>query len=399
MEIGHFSIPDIMKNTINIALFGFGCAGQGFAKSLEARHSQEFCIKHVCVRASDKTRPSSPYLLTTNHQDVWDDKSIDVVVELIDDAEVALDIAQKALSRHIPVITANKKMIATHFSTLRNWQAQFQTPILYEAACAASIPVIRCLEDFYSTDSISRIEGVVNGSTNYILEKVKHGHSYASALKEAQEAGFAEADPSMDVDGFDAAFKLCLLVSHGFGAQITPEDIPRFGISGVQKEDFEYARREGKELKLMVQAKQTSEGLKVWAGPALAEPWYKEIANEFNALEIKSNNIGSQRLSGKGAGSLPTGQAAMADLFSLGKNYRYSYSKNNLEATMFFHGDVPICIRFEKQHAAQFDYFTTIVKKTSIHKWIYVEGTISWEKIKESKIGELKGQLIIYLGC
>src|SRR6187455_910603 len=187
---------------LKLGLFGFGCVGQGLYHVLEETPGIKAEIKRICVKHRGKARPLSEDLFTFEANDILNDPDIDVVVELIDDADAAFLIVKSALENGKAVVTANKKMLAEHLEEIYRLQQQYDRAVLYEGSVCGSIPILRNLEEYYDNDLLTGIEGIFNGSTNYILSKVfDERSSYAEALKKAQELGFAESDPSLDVKG------------------------------------------------------------------------------------------------------------------------------------------------------------------------------------------------------
>src|SRR5688572_22872765 len=197
------------KKNLKLGVFGFGCVGQGLYHVLHETHGVKAEIKKICVKNRTKQRPIPETFFTFNKEEILNDPEIDVVIELIDDAKAAFEIVKTALEHGKAVVTANKKMLAENLQEIYNLQKKHGKPVLYEGAVCGSIPILRNLEEYYDNDLISSIEGIFNGSTNYILTKVfEEKKSYADALKKAQELGFAESDPSLDVKGYDPKYKL-----------------------------------------------------------------------------------------------------------------------------------------------------------------------------------------------
>ena len=209
---------------LQIGLFGFGVVGEGIYKVLLQTPSLSAAIKKVCIKHADKKRDADASLFTTRYEEILNDPEIDLVVELIDDAKEAYKIVSTALKNKKSVVSANKKMIAEHLPELISLQNENGVSFLYEAAVCGSIPIIRNLEEYYDNDLLQSICGIVNGSTNYILTKIiEEGLSYQEALQKAQQLGFAESDPSLDVEGLDATNKLTILLAHDYGIITRPE--------------------------------------------------------------------------------------------------------------------------------------------------------------------------------
>ncbi|MES2689448.1 MAG: homoserine dehydrogenase, partial [Bacteroidota bacterium] len=240
------------KQTIKIGLFGFGCVGQGLYDVLHQTKGIKAEIVRICVKDKNKERSLPSQYFTFDKKDILEDENIDVVVELIDDADEAFEIVTTALKNGKAVVTANKKMLAEHLKTIYELQQQTKRPVLYEGAVCAAIPIIRTLEEYYDNDLLSSIEGIFNGTTNYILTKtVEENKTYDEALKQAQKLGFAESNPKLDVEGYDPKFKLAILATHAFGLFINPDQIVNVGIHHLSPNDVLYANEKGFRLKLV----------------------------------------------------------------------------------------------------------------------------------------------------
>ncbi len=321
------------RKQLNIGLFGFGCVGYGLYEVLNKTNGLNARINKICVKNEHKDRPIGKELFTYNPLDILDDISINVVVELIDDADAAYEITRAALQRGKAVVTANKKMIAEHFWELLQLQQEFQVPLLYEAACCASIPIIRNLEEYYDNDLLESIEGIVNGSTNYILSKTSTENlSYAEALYQAQKQGFAESNPILDVGGFDAKYKLVILIAHAFGFVAKPEEILNVGIDRLGPLELNYAKEKGFKIKLVAHARKSEKGeIQAFVLPKFIESDDKlfTVDDVFNGIKTKSYFSDVQFFSGKGAGAFPTASAVLSDISALSYDYRYEYKKYN----------------------------------------------------------------------
>jgi homoserine dehydrogenase len=273
------------------------------------------------------------------------------VVELIDDAEAAYAIASRALRAGKPVVTANKRMIANKLPDLLRLQRETGVPFLYEAAVAGSIPILRVLEEHYANDPLHVIEGIVNGTTNYILSTMTRDRSlndpaYAGALKDAQAKGFAESDPTMDVEGWDASFKAVLLALHAYGATLRPDQVIRRGISSVRNGDIAFARREGAVIKLLARVRSTASGLCASVLPTLlpgGDPLAR-VDRELNAVRLEGAFSEGQWMVGKGAGAIPTASAVLSDLSALRGGYRYAYRKRVTAPRLLSSGEWPVAL-------------------------------------------------------
>jgi homoserine dehydrogenase len=391
------------RKKLTIGLFGFGCVGKGLFELLEKTPALNAVIKRVCIKDPTKERSAPLNLFTTNGNEILDDKEINVVVELIDDAEAAKIIVTTALNRGKAVVSANKKMIAQDFGELLLLQKKNDVPFLYEAACCASIPVIRNLEEYYDNDLLQSIEGIINGSTNYILTRTaKDKISYDDALKKAQENGFAESDPTLDVSGTDARNKLVILIAHAFGNIVDPDSILTVGIDRLRKLDHQYAAEKESSIKLVAKAWRVGEG-KVGALviPKLVnkDNWLYQVNDEFNGLITQSSFSDTQFFVGKGAGSYPTASAVISDISALSYDYRYEYKKINAVSTIPHSPDLILKVFCSYPDIFSSDvnkHFDTINETYSGNGFGYTTGIISNEKLaKLAKRKDLECSFIL----
>ena len=246
--------PDSKK--LVLGLFGFGVVGKGLYEVLKSTPGLNATIKKICIKDPGKLRSIPAENFTTDPLSILNDPEINVVVELIDDAFAAFEIVSQSLRNGKAVVSANKKMIAGNFEKLLALQFEYAVPLLYEGSCCASIPIIRNLEEYYDNDLLSSIKGIVNGSTNYILTKIsEQGLTFRDALLQAQQLGFAESNPKLDIEGEDAANKLAILLAHAFGAITDTEAIIYAGITSLKPGDTEVAKQKGLTIKLVATAK------------------------------------------------------------------------------------------------------------------------------------------------
>lgn len=344
---------------LKIGLFGFGCVGHGLYEVLQQTPGLDAEIKTIVVKQKNKKRSLAPEQFSYDKSEILNDAEINLVVELIDDPDAAFEIVKHALSKGKAVVSANKKMIAEHFEELLELQNRFQTPFLYEAAVCASIPIIRNLEEYYDNDLLRSIEGIVNGSTNYILSKTaSEGLSYPQALQQAQELGYAESNPTLDTGGFDAKFKLLLLIAHAFGIVLQPDQIFHQGIDKLGDLEFNYAREKGLKIKLKARAYKSVEG-KVCAFvlPEFVNKTDKfyQVDEVYNALQIEGCFADKQFFVGRGAGAYPTASAVLSDISALRYNYRYEYKKRqeNNEIEQAENIYLKVLLRHNKETAEQ----------------------------------------------
>ncbi|HEU4470024.1 MAG TPA: homoserine dehydrogenase [Flavisolibacter sp.] len=317
---------------LTIGLFGFGVVGEGIYQVLQQTPSLSAAIKKVCIKHADKKRNAPAGLFTTEYSDLLEDTGINLVVELIDDAEEAYKIVTAALKKGKSVVSANKKLIAEHLPELLYLQKEHDASFLYEAAVCGSIPIIRNLEEYYDNDLLQSVCGIVNGSTNYILTKVGEGRSYKEALQQAQQLGFAESDPSLDVEGVDAVNKLAILLAHAYGIIARPSDLLCTGIKRLHEADAAFAAEKDYQIKLTAQACKLSDGkVAAFVLPQFVRPESQlyHVRNEFNGVILESKLADKQFLYGKGAGRFPTSSAVISDISALSYGYRYEYKKLN----------------------------------------------------------------------
>jgi homoserine dehydrogenase len=316
---------------LTIGLFGFGVVGEGIYKVLQQTPSLNATIKKVCIKHPDKKRDAPPELFTTHYDELLNDLEINTIIELIDNADEAYTIVTTALKKGKEVVSANKKMIAEHLPELLQLQTEFKTSFLYEAAVCGSIPIIRNLEEYYDNDLLQSICGIVNGSTNYILTKMnEEGLTYERALDLAQQFGFAESDPSLDVEGYDAANKLVILLAHAYGIHTQPSQVLRKGITQLHADDAQYAAEKNYTIKLTAQARKLANGkIAAFVLPQFVtgDSQLFGVKNEFNGVIVETKLADKQFLYGKGAGRYPTSSAVISDLSALRYHYQYEYKK------------------------------------------------------------------------
>ncbi len=377
------------RKNINIGLFGFGCVGFGLYEALQKTPSLKTNIKRICVKSKNKSRPIFNENFTFDKDDILNDNEINTVVELIDDADAAFDIVKTALQKGKAVVTANKKMIAEHFSELLELQKKYNVPLLYEAACCASIPIIRNLEEYYDNDLLESVEGIVNGSTNYILTNTSLKNiTYNAALKEAQDKGYAETNPLLDVGGFDAKYKLIILIAHAFGIIVKPDDVFNIGIDKLGELELNYAKEKGYKIKLIAFAEKKENGKIIsFVLPKFINEKDKlySVDDVYNAVKTKSYFSDTQFFIGKGAGAFPTASAVLSDISALTFDYRYEYKKLNtnesLENESFIF--LKIFLRFDLSNVEELkSYFVEVNECYQNFNSGYIIGVVTLKKLK-----------------
>lgn len=386
-----------MGKPLKLGLFGLGCVGQGFYELLQQSGS-DFSIEKIVVKNTDRARKLENITASTNHADILDNPDIDLVVELIDDADVAFKILKGSLQKRKPVITANKKMLAENLEEIYRLQHLYNTPVLYEGSVCGSIPVIRNLETHFSCDELKKIEGIFNGSTNYILTKmIDEKKDYLDALQEAQQLGFAESDPTLDVKGFDPKYKLAIAIAHAFGIFVHPDQLVNLGIDRITPGNILHARRNNCTIKLVARAELVDNQVIGFVAPQLIplEHPLANIKNEFNAITVFGNSTGLQTMTGKGAGSLPTGLVVLSDVFAVASGSSYGYKKIGGSNPREFNGDVQVKVHVSLSSGSLIghDDFDEFVGGYQSNHFRSLEGWVSLQKAK--RWSELEGVSVI----
>ena len=314
-----------------IGLFGFGVVGKGLYDVLHSTPNLQAAIKKICIKNAAKKRSIGADIFTTEADLLLNDDDINVIVELIDDADAAFILVKKALENGKAVVSANKKMIAEHFAELHALQQKYQTPFLYEGSCCASIPIIRNLEEYYDNDLLQSFRGIINGSTNFILTKIfQEQVEFNEALLLAKQLGFAESNPILDIGGFDAANKLSILLAHSFGIIAKTDQFIFNGIENISLQDATVAKEKKYGIKLVANAQKLANGkLAAFVLPQFVtetDDLY-QVHNEFNAVITESSFADKHFFKGKGAGAFPTASAVLSDISALRYNYKYEYKK------------------------------------------------------------------------
>lgn len=342
-----------MSNKLTIGLVGFGCVGSGLYDVLNRSNLIDAHIKTIVVKdpTKERTLPAEHFHYDVN--EILLDTEINVVVELINDSQEAFDIVRQALLAKKHVVTANKKMLAEYQSILLPLAKENNVSLLYEGAVAGAIPIIRNLEEYYNNDSLTSVEGILNGTSNYILTKSNVGIGYKEALKDAQELGFAEADPTLDVDGYDSKYKLILLIKHAFGLTVQPKELVNIGIRGISEREINYASEKGYRIKLLAKAEKIGDKVVSFVAPHCVEKTHAAfgVNNEFNAVVVGALFSDQQFFSGKGAGSHPTGSAVLSDVSALKFDYQYEYRKTTESNPLSFTSEAFIKVYIGSRYA------------------------------------------------
>ena len=325
-----------MANVVRIGVLGCGNVGAAFvqlverqADAIEARTGVRLQVARVAVRniSRDRNLNLPDGMLTRDAQGVIEDPTIDLIVEVIGGIEPARELITAALVRGKPVITANKELLANVGTELFAAADAAGTDLLFEAAVAGGIPLIRALRESLRGEPIRRVIGIVNGTTNYILTKMsENGADYSEALREAQDLGFAERDPTADVEGFDAGAKAAIIASIAFGARVVAGDVYHEGISKITKADIDVANRLGYVIKLLAIAEKdaASGEIAVRVHPAMVAKHHPlaSVRESYNAVFVEGEAVGSLMFYGRGAGGFPTASAVLGDVIDAAVNLK-----------------------------------------------------------------------------
>ncbi|WP_316810177.1 homoserine dehydrogenase [Pedobacter heparinus] len=393
-----------MSKKLKIGLFGFGVVGQGLHDIIRGQDLNLEIIK-IAIKNPDKKRSLDAHLFTTDHNELLNNSEINTIVELIDDAEVAFDIVKRALISGKNVVSANKKMIALHLAELVELQEKHDASLLYEGAVCGSIPIIRNLEEYYDNELLHGISGIFNGSSNYILSKIfNENMEYGVALKQAQDLGFAETDPIMDVGGYDPKFKLAIATAHAYGLFINPDKILNIGIQNLSENDIRYAREKNFKIKLVPTARKIStKQVVTYVLPKFvkSDDFLFNVENEYNGVTVQAAFADKQFFFGKGAGGHPTGAAVLSDIAALRYGYRYEYKKYHQHNGLVHTDDVNIevYLRYVHEYTVEKLQIENIVERFSRDDYKYVIGNVSLKSLLANRdLLEQKDVFIAHTG-
>lgn len=372
------------RKHLKIGLFGFGTVGRALFDLINTTRPEGVEIKRICVRNKAKNRGVSADF-TDQPDDIFTDTEINLIVELIDDADASYTIITRALRQGLTAVSGNKKMLASHLPELIKLQEETGGTLLYDASACGSIPVIRNLEEYYDNDLLISVKGILNGSSNYILTRIfKENMDYSQALRLAQDAGFAESDPSLDVDGWDALSKLVIITVHAFGTYVEPSRIFTFGISALSDADIRFANEKNRRIKLVGHVEKLRDGrICMCVIPQLLtrDKYIYGVDDEFNGVVIKGLCYDKQFMFGRGAGGFPTGSAILSDITASQYDYRYEYKKRHGHSNGLpeYTDDVHFRIyyRYNRPEDLNLIDFDSISEKYSSAEVNYVVGTTS----------------------
>lgn len=332
---------------VKIALLGLGNVGRGVWNILQMngeeimkRSGCQVEVAKILVRDPSKARAVKvpEELITTDFDEILNDDSIKIIVEVMGGIEPAKEFILKSLSKKKHIVTANKMLLATYGDELFKKADEEEVMLNYEASVAGGIPIIQAINESLTANKIENLYGIINGTTNFILSKMElEGSDFEDVLKEAQEKGYAEADPTSDIEGFDAQYKLAILSSLAFGTKVKIDDVYREGITKITSKDIRYAKDFGLVIKLLAIAKEIDGKLQLRVHPTMIPDTHPlaNVHDSFNAVFIKGNAVDDLMFYGRGAGDLPTGSAVVADIVSILRSdvdteNRLPVEKNNL---------------------------------------------------------------------
>lgn len=332
------------KKTVKLGLMGFGTVGTGVVRIISA-HQEDLQkqtglgieIAKILVQDADKPRNISVMdkFITTDPAELLENSEIDVIVEVIGGIHPAKEYILGALENGKHVVTANKDLMALHGAEILEKAQEKGCDVFYEASVAGGIPILRALVEGFSSDRITKMMGIVNGTTNFILTKMsQEGADYAEVLREAQALGYAEANPTSDVEGFDAARKMAILATLGFRVPMKLEDVDVKGISAVSKEDIAYGKQLGYQVKLLGLARRDGEAIEVSVQPTMISQSHPlaSVNGVFNAVYVHGEAVGETMFYGPGAGEMPTATAVVSDLVTVVKNRKLGVNGRGMVA-------------------------------------------------------------------
>jgi homoserine dehydrogenase len=375
-----------MSKKLNIGLFGFGVVGQGLYDIIKTKHLNLEIVK-IAIKDVHKERSLPAQLFTAERDELLNNPEINTIVELINDTEAAFEIVSRALSSGKNVVSASKKMIALHLNELIELQHKYGTSLLYEGAVCGSIPIIRNLEEYYDNELLHSISGIFNGSSNYILSKgFNENMDYDTALRQAQDLGFAETDPTSDVGGFDAKYKLVIAASHAYGVVVKPDDVFNLGIQNLSAYDLQYAREKNLKIKLVPVAKELDDRhVTLFVLPKFVneKEFLYNVEYEYNGVIVQAAFADQQFFFGKGAGGHPTGSAVLSDIAALRYDYQYEYKKAKERKGLNFTNNIElnIYLRYEDEGLVEALNFLHIHERYYSGSYKFVIGKINLQNL------------------
>src|SRR5471030_432659 len=379
-----------MSKKLNIGLFGFGVVGQGLYDIIKTKNLNLEIVK-IAIKNKYKERSLPETLFTDDRDEILNNPEINTIVELINDTEAAFEIVSRALSSGKNVVSASKKMISLHLDELIALQHKYGTSLLYEGAVCGSIPIIRNLEEYYDNELLHSISGIFNGSSNYILSKgFIENMDYDTALKQAQDLGFAETDPTSDVGGFDAKYKLVIAAAHAYGVIVHPDEVFNFGIQNLSASDLQYAREKNLKVKLVPVAKELDDRhVTLFVLPKFVneKEFLYNVEYEYNGVIVQAAFADQQFFFGKGAGGHPTGSAVLSDIAALRYGYQYEYKKAKESMGLNFTNNIElnIYLRYEDDSLVDSLNFLEIHERYYSGRYKFIIGKLNLQNLIDNQ--------------
>lgn len=389
---------------VGVAILGLGVVGGGVYEILTAKKeyfkktqgldiSVESVLEKNIARAQALGIKNA--VIAKSIEEVISNPAVDIVIEVIGGIEPARTFVLKALMSGKTVVTSNKELFAKHWTELEEEAKKMNAGLFFEASCVGGVPIIRVLQDGMQANEIRSIKGIINGTTNYILTKMaSENASYEDALKEAQKLGYAEFNPTADVEGFDATYKISILSSLAFNSKVCIENVYREGITAIDKKDIAYGSSMGYTLKLLGIGKKTENGIDVRVHPTFirnGDP-LAGVNDSFNAVHLVGDSVGDIMLYGRGAGALPTGSAVVSDVIFAAKHNDFYYApfknneKGNKETKFVSDFDSMYYLRMAVKDAAG------VLSKISGQ---FSKSSISLKEVKQTAVGENSAEVVV----
>ena len=389
---------------VGVAILGLGVVGGGTYKILTDnkeyfKKTQSLDVTVECVLEKYVERAEALGIdksaVASSIEEVVSNPNVDIVVEVIGGIEPAKTFVLKALKSGKTVVTSNKELFAKYWPELEKAAKKMNAGLFFEARCVGGVPIIRTLQDGMQANKILSIKGIINGTTNYILTKMANeGSTYEEALKEAQRLGYAEFNPTADVEGFDATYKLSILSSLAFNKKICIENVYREGITAVTKEDIAYGKEMGYTLKLLGIGKDTEKGVEVRVHPTFVknDNPLASVNDSFNAVHLVGDAVGEIMLYGRGAGALPTGSAIVSDVIFAAKHDQYFYAtfENNEKGNK--------ATKFAPDFTSKYYIRLSVADKPGVLSKIaglFAKNNVSISEVKQVSLSDDKAQIII----
>lgn len=381
-----------MSKPIKIGLFGYGVVGHGVFEIL-SNNNLGFAVEvvKICVKHRDKKRDISMDHFTFDRFEILDNPEISLIVEVINDAEAAHEIATESLMRGKNVVTANKKMLAEHLAELIRLQQEQNVSLLYEGSTCGSIPLIRTLEEYYDNELLYSVSGIFNSSSNYIVSRIfKDNLDFDIALKQAQDLGFMESDTFLDLSGMDGLYKVCIVAAHAYGVFVKPEFVLNHGIQNLNDYDIQYAKEKGLRIKTVsVVRKVNDNAVTMFSMPQFIPRGHKLyfVENELNAVIVETSFSDQQFYMGKGAGGHAIASAILSDISANIYNYKYAYKKYHNVKKMEYATNIELEVYlryFDEKNVTLFQ-FDKITERYYGQDFNYVVGTVKMENLLKNK--------------